>query len=509
MADRWRVREVLVEVAVAGDGDPCAVHDPLHPPPAQHRYLLGQRDHHLSVLRRGQECPGQRMGRLHLQRGGVQEAAVLGTLPTGAQVDQVGRHRLSRGQRPGLVEREGPHPAQHLQVPPALDQHPVRGSVGHGADQTDRCADHQGARTRDDQHLQRPHQPAAIAPERQAKQKRGQGGHQHCCHRHRRGVDAGEAVDEPLHRRSTGLCLLHQCHHPAQGVVRCRARHLDLQCTVGVDRPGEDHVPWLLVHRHALTGDRGLIDGAPAGQHHPVHAHPVAGPDPHPVSDRQVLHRHLLDPSIWEELQRHGRCQVEQAVQRATRLFGGVPLQRLAQREQHHHDGRLGPLADERRAHDGDHHQCVDAQAARPPQLVDGVACYRDSAHEHRRAEQSNLGPLRSSAGRRAQAEECEQASDGGQDRLAPGEDEAGEAPNGVGLSVAAGDQGVARRTHGLGDRLRVQVRVGERHSQRTGGGIDHGMGHAVHPADRGLHPVGAVDAGQSRDDEGPFRHVN
>jgi hypothetical protein len=118
-------------------------------------------------------------------------------------------------------------------------------------------------------------------------------GHQRGHRGDRWRVDAGEAVNEPLRRRLPRLRLLHQPHHAAQRVVSGQAGHLHFQRAGGVDSAGEDIVAWLLVYRHALTGDWGLIHTALPGPHDAIHADPVAGPHQHQVADGDLLHRHL------------------------------------------------------------------------------------------------------------------------------------------------------------------------------------------------------------------------
>ena len=104
------MRDVLVEMGVAADCDPRAVDGAFHSSPAQYGDVLSAGHYHPSGLRLRQERLSQRMGRLRFQRRGVLQAAILGTLPAGADLHHVGCHRTPFGQGAGFVEGEDFHP---------------------------------------------------------------------------------------------------------------------------------------------------------------------------------------------------------------------------------------------------------------------------------------------------------------------------------------------------------------------------------------------------------------
>ncbi|MNN08783.1 hypothetical protein D3C81_1216470 [compost metagenome] len=149
-----------------------------------------------------------------------------------------------------------------------------------------------------------------------------------------------------------------------------------------VDRAGVQRISHGLVDRHALARDRRLIQRGLAAQHAAIDRHALAGTQPHHGAHGHVARRHgqpgavrLLHGGL---LGRH-RHQPPHGVARAVQRGG---LDALRQGEQHHHHRRLGPLADQHGAGDGDAHQGVDIEIA----VADGdpaLAIDAQTGHQH------------------------------------------------------------------------------------------------------------------------------
>ena len=149
-----------------------------------------------------------------------------------------------------------------------------------------------------------------------------------------------------------------------QRAVGDKRRHAQLQLATGVDGAGKHGVAGRFVDRHAFPGDRRLVDGAAALGHHAIKRHTLAGFQAHLCIQRHRRHRHGRPRTAWLPHQRHGRCQIQQAldgVAGAVHCFGFNPF---GNRVQRHHHGGFRPLANQKRTGDGYRHQRIDAKLA-------------------------------------------------------------------------------------------------------------------------------------------------
>ena len=205
----------------------------------------------------------------------------------------------------------------------------------------------------------------------------------------------------------------------------------------------------------------------------------------------------LLGGTARQHLERHRRRQVQQAVERAARLFGGEPLQRLAQGKQHHDDRRLGPFTDERRADDRDHHQRVDAQAPGSPHFLEGVPAHRVPPHQDRRGEQGHPAPGRRADHSERQPQQRQQPGDAGQRGLGLRKEKTEKPQDGPIVPLALSDQRVARSFHRRVDLLLRRIGVVKPNHQRASRVIHLAVADPLHLAHGRLDPLGTINAGQ------------
>jgi len=202
-----------------------------------------------------------------------------------------------------------------------------------------------------------------------------------------------------------------------EGVILRQAGHADFQRARAVDRAGEDVVAGRLVNRHALPGDRSLVDGRAAAENDAVHRDALAGGDQDRVADRQIADRHARFVHAAERAGAAGiailahvlgavnaralddgrlRDQVEQTAEGVAGAIGGVALQCLADGEQDDDRRCLARLADQDRADGGDAHQQIDRDFPAEAQLTPGVDHDRQAGQGNDRQVQAADQHLRS-----------------------------------------------------------------------------------------------------------------
>ena len=143
-----------------------------------------------------------------------------------------------------------------------------------------------------------------------------------------------------------------------------RHGHLKLQRGVLIDGTGKYLIPRGFFHRHALAGDRCLVDGAVTCQHPAIQCQTLARLDAHNRPPGNVLHRHAAPCAIGLAHFGHGRRQIQQSFNGMAGAIHRARLDPFRQRIQRHHHGRLGPLPDDKSTGHGHRHQGGNAELA-------------------------------------------------------------------------------------------------------------------------------------------------
>ncbi len=347
---------------------------------------------------------------------------------------------------------------------------------------------------------------------------------------HRRGVVAGEAVHPPLGGGLLGLGLLDQVDDPADGAILRQAGDLDLQRALAVDGAGEDLVAGPLLHRHALAGDRGLVDRRGALEDAPVHRDPLPGADEDAVAHGQFGHVHpllvglapgagaalvgravrqrpsqvLLAVGAGPEDGGLGRGQFHQGTDRVPRPVHRVTLQRLPQAEEEDHQRALLPRADGHRAQGGHRHQEVDVQFPVDPDARKPLAGHVVTADADGEAVEGVGDPQGDPARLQAEGQEEQEAGEEGEHIPPPPPHKGEQAAQPAGARLGGLDHLLllghvvpqfADAAHDVG---LVHLFYVVLHPHPAGGEVDGGVEHPVQPPDPLLQfdrAVGAVQA--------------
>ena len=143
------------------------------------------------------------------------------------------------------------------------------------------------------------------------------------------------------------------------------ARDTHVERAVPVERPGKDLRAGGLVHRQRLSRQRRLVGLARAPDHHAVDGDAIARTDQDGLADGDRFHRHALVAAVAAD-QCLARREIQQGADGVAGALQRAGFEPLREGEQEHDAGRLGPFADRQRSRDGQDHQDVDVQAARP-----------------------------------------------------------------------------------------------------------------------------------------------
>ena len=169
------------------------------------------------------------------------------------------RLRVAERQRAGLVEDDGVHPPEHLEVDAPLHDRALPGRAADGAQDRERRPGRDPARAGDDDDGDR--------RARVAREDEGQSG------RAEREVDevAREAVGRLLDRCARLLGALDGLDDLRERRVAADARRAHLESTGLVDGPREHARPRHLLDRQRLAGDGRLVDERVPARHDAVH----------------------------------------------------------------------------------------------------------------------------------------------------------------------------------------------------------------------------------------------
>ena len=207
---------------------------------------------------------------------------------------------LTGGDGAGFVEQDRVDPAGRLQHLGPLDQQ-AEFRAAAGADQQRKwCGQAQRTGAGDDQDRDscadgKGRAAAFDQPEGECEQRE----YEHDRHEHR-----GDPVGQLLHRCLAGLGLLDQPGDLGQGGVRADPGRLDHQSATGVDAGTDHFVTGVLLDRHGLPGQQGLVDCRGALDHDAVGRDLLTGADHEALTDAEPVDRNHGLGSVRPE-QRH------------------------------------------------------------------------------------------------------------------------------------------------------------------------------------------------------------
>ena len=400
-----------------------------------------------ALVRGGDDRRGDRVGAPALERRGLgQQRRLVGRV----ERHDIAQARSAERERAGLVERQRVELRGQLHVLAALDQHAGARGRGEGGDDRDRRRDHERARARDHEQHQRVVErrlPRGTERQRRHEQHREREDHDG------RRVAAREAIHPALDRRAALVRIPDRADDAREDRVVGRALGDDGERALAVDGAREHRIPGLHGHRHALAGDRGLVDRARAVDDGAVERDAVPGAHDEARAGRHVGGRRVGLGAVAAHDAHRRRREIQQRLDGAPCPADAPALEQQRQREQERDRRGFEPFADRQRAEHGDDHEQVHVRAQRP-ERVPGLR--QDVAHP-------------------------------GDDRAEPGE------PLGDRRAIGAviGDEGVPARRHVephhvQGDAREQQDAARERRVQRASiGRCRRGAGNGG----RGAHP--------------------
>ena len=247
------------------------------------------------------------MGAPSLDRGG--ETQELRLLKRRDRKDGDER-RSSLGQRPGLVHEKDVHLTHRLDRlrVPEQDSHPGasprRDLDGHRRRQPQRAG------TCDDENGDGVHQRIGETRGRSGQRPGDEGDDRD--QNHDRDENRRHPVGESLDGSPAPLSLPHH-HYDAgeQGIAPdpFRAHH---EASGPIQRPPDHARRRPLFDRQGFAGNHGLVHGAHAFEHNPVHGDLLPGADPQAIFDLNFAQRDFLLGTLGAETMRRGRIQAEE-----------------------------------------------------------------------------------------------------------------------------------------------------------------------------------------------------
>ncbi len=204
--------------------------------------------------------------------------------------DHLGHDGLACGERAGLVEGHDLDVAKILKVRPAFDEDAGLTCTPYACGYADRRGHDQraGGRCNQQHHCTRRPWRNRLPEHRRYRHQQDR------RQQHQRGVDEAEAFDEKLPVPLALLRFLHEVDHAREGVVAEVTGDAHCQRAFAIDRAGKDLRAGLLLHRHALTGHRRLVDRRVAFDDHAICGDGLTRADEEHVALTQVCRRDIL-----------------------------------------------------------------------------------------------------------------------------------------------------------------------------------------------------------------------
>ena len=257
--------------------------------------------------------------------------------------------------RAGLVEHDRIGFRQRLEILAALNEHADLRFCADTREEAERHGNHERAGAGGDEHRQR-----AVQPDRKRAeaQKRRQYRHEDREHKDDRRVNARKAGDELLRVALARRGFLDHAQNAARGRIFKRARDAEHEPCAAVHAAGKHAVARRDLHRHALAGQRRVVDVGAALGDHAVERDALIRVDSDHFVHRNRGRRNDLLGAAAEHARGIGPHLRQRSDAAAGAAFGDL-LRTLAEVEQDRDGRRLAELAEAERHDDRDRHQHV------------------------------------------------------------------------------------------------------------------------------------------------------
>ena len=282
----------------------------------------------------------------------------------------VDQPRTPLGERARFVERQHVQPTSLLQVDAALDQDAPPRAGRQRTHDRDRRRNDERARAGDNKQHQRPVR--AVQPIH-AQQHRSTNGDRQRNEEDNRRVDTRKTVDEALGGSTLALRILDRMNDACQHGVRGGRSDLQLEASLQIDRAGEHLVTRPLLHRHAFTGDGGLVHSTAPRRYATIQGKAFSGLNPHDLPHAHQGGIHAFPGCVGAAPLCDGRRQIQQTLDGVAGAIHRAGLDEFRQRIQGHDHGGFGPFTDHKGTTHRDRHQGIDVQLA-PKQGIQALS---------------------------------------------------------------------------------------------------------------------------------------
>ncbi len=207
--------------------------------------------------------------------------------------DQIRHLRLTDSQGAGFVKSDGVDAISFLQGRAALQDDAKLSGAADADDERRRRRQPHGARTRNDQHCNHPHQ---TGPEGQGGAENPTGENKHRDYHHGRHEIFADPVHQILNWRLGGLGVLNHFDNLIEQSILTHLGRPEFNQAVLINGCPNHLFADALADRERFTGHHLLVNVGFAFNNHAVHRNFLARPDNNDVADPQLVewHRHFL-----------------------------------------------------------------------------------------------------------------------------------------------------------------------------------------------------------------------
>ena len=283
--------------------------------------------------------------------------------------DHISDSRLTLGECPGLVEGHHLYRGRALEMDAAFKQDPAPGRATDRGQDGSRRTDNERARRRHNHHghgavergLKRFLQEQDWNDNQPDREKNDTG-----C------IELLGTVEKALRVGFFSLCFFDHAHQFFNGGILRELCDADLQSTGLIDRASEHGISNLFRHRHRLSCQRRLIDGACSLDNNAVERNAFTGSNNEHITNNEFPHGEQHGSAIAPRKSLL-RTQFHERLDRFARAVDRVGLQHIGKREKEEQHRSF-----ERRVHDrgpkrGEHHQQINIDGPLPQRLQPGA----------------------------------------------------------------------------------------------------------------------------------------
>ena len=226
----------------------------------------------------------------------------------------IGHGRLAAGDRARLIEHHGAHAAQVLQRLGTFEQDAHLGALAGAHHNGDGCGQAERARTTDHQHSDSGSERLVdAAGERHPRHKSHGRDHKHHGHKH-----TGDLISQTGDRRLGGIGVLDELDDLGKRRVGAHACGAEGKRASAIDRGSVDGIADGFLHGDGFAGERALVYGGGALEHHAVDGDGLAGAHAQDLAGKDTVDVHSGLGAVIGNDGRGLGCQVDERLDSAT-----------------------------------------------------------------------------------------------------------------------------------------------------------------------------------------------